>query len=197
MLRAYGFAPVEQSEPQRLTQQVRPEALRVLSATEFKRIEAQMQADLLPKECMVSGPFDDAQAAALRRTLDTALPPGSWQLNSVVVPAHWIVYMGKFASADGLTKKRAELTAMNLVPQSVKNPDLEIGLSLGGFAAQADANAELARLSLRGIRTARVVLETQEGRHFELKLPELTQDLKSKLNDLKPALAGKPLRSCG
>lgn len=27
MLRSYGWAPVEQSEPQRLTQQIRPEAI--------------------------------------------------------------------------------------------------------------------------------------------------------------------------
>jgi hypothetical protein len=31
MLRAYGFAPAQQREPQRLTQQVRPEAIRVLT----------------------------------------------------------------------------------------------------------------------------------------------------------------------
>lgn len=63
--------------------------------------------------------------------------------------------MGKFANAEGLAKKREEL-AMRLVPQGLNNADLEIGLSLGGFDSQSAAQAELARLSLRGIRTARV-----------------------------------------
>ena len=39
-LRAYGFAPAPQSEPQRMAQQIRPEALRVLTPSEFRRVEA-------------------------------------------------------------------------------------------------------------------------------------------------------------
>lgn len=197
MLLAYGFGPTQQQEPQRLTQQIKPDALRILTPAEFKRVEAQVQADLVPSECLMAGPFDDTQAAALRRSLEATLAPGSWQLDSVVVPARWIVYMGKFANADGLAKKRGELTAMNLVPQGLNNPDLEIGLSLGGFDTQAGAAAELAKLGLRGIRTAKVVQERQEGKQSQLKLPAVTQEMKARLNDIKPALGTKPFRTCG
>lgn len=197
MLRSYGFAPTSQREPQRLAQQVRPEALRILTPAEIKRVEAQAQADLAPKECLQAGPFDDAQAAELRKVLETALAPGSWQLQVSTVPARWIVYMGKFASAEGLAKKREELAVMRLVPQSLNNPSLEIGLSLGGFDSQAAAQAELARLILRGIRTARVVQERDQEQQTLLKLPALTQEMKLHLNDLKPTLAGRTLRACG
>ncbi len=197
MLRSYGFAATSQREPQRLTQQIMPEAIRVLTPAEFKRVEAQVQADLAPKECLQAGPFDDAQATALRTALETTMVPGSWQLQASTVPARWIVYMGKFANAEGLAKKREELAAMRLVPQSLNNADLEIGLSLGGFDSQSAAQAELARLNLRGIRTARVVQERGEGQQTLLKLPALTQDMKRRLNDLKPALAGRTLKACG
>ena len=197
MLRSYGFAATSQREPQRLTQQIMPEAIRVLTPAEFKRVEAQVQADLAPKECLQAGPFDDAQATALRTALETTMVPGSWQLQASTVPARWIVYMGKFANAEGLAKKREELAAMRLVPQSLNNADLEIGLSLGGFDSQSAAQAELARLNLRGIRTARVVQERGEGQQTMLKLPALTQDMKRRLNDLKPALAGRTLKACG
>ncbi len=40
-LRAYGLAPVQQAEPQRLDQQIRPEAARVLSPQEIKQVETQ------------------------------------------------------------------------------------------------------------------------------------------------------------
>lgn len=196
MLRVYGFAPVQQREPQRLAQQVRPEAIRVLTPAEFKRVEAQVQAELAPKECLLAGPFDDAQATNLRHTLESALAPGSWQLESVTVPARWIVYMGKFANAEALAKKQGELAAMKLVPQALTNPELEIGLSLGVFATQAEATAELNKLSLRGIRTAKVLLERQEGKQSQLKLPAVTAEIKGQLADLKPSLAGKPLHSC-
>ncbi len=196
MLRAYGFAPAQQREPQRLTQQVRPEAIRVLTPAEFKRVEAQVQAELVPKECLMAGPFDDAQAATLRHALESALAPGAWQLESITVPARWIVYMGKFANAEALAKKQGELAAMKLVPQALTNPDLEIGLSLGSFTTQAEATAEWSKLSLRGIRTAKVLLERQEGRQSQLKLPAATAEMKAQLADLRPSLAGKPLHSC-
>lgn len=196
MLRAYGFAPALQSEPQRLSQQIRPEAMRMLTPSEIKRVDAIAQADMVPKECLQAGPFDDAQVATLRHALESILAPGGWQIDAVKVSARWIVYMGKFANAEGLAKKRGELAAMSLVSQPVSNPDLEIGLSLGDFDSQAAATAELNRLSQRGIRTARVVQESQEGLKYQLKLPALTQEMKVRLNDLKPALVGRALKSC-
>jgi hypothetical protein len=159
-------------------------------------VEAQVQAEKDPRECLVAGPFDDAQAVTLRRALESALAPGSWQLESVVVPARWIVYMGKFSNAEALSKKQGELAAMKLVAQSLTNPELEIGLSLGGFATQAEASAELAKLTLRGIRTAKVLQERQEGKQFQLKLPAVTAEMKAQLADFKPSLAGKPLHIC-
>lgn len=196
MLRAYGFAPAQQREPQRLTQQVRPEAIRVLTPAEFKRVEAQVHAELVPKECLMAGPFDDAQVASLRHALESALAPGTWQIEPIPVPARWIVYMGKFANAEALAKKQGELAAMKLAPQALTNPDLEIGLSLGGFATQAEATAELNKLAQRGIRTAKVLLERQEGKLSQLKLPAVSAEMKAQLADFKPSLAGKPLHSC-
>ena len=38
-LASYGLAPASQSEPQRLTQQLRPEALRILSPLEARQLD--------------------------------------------------------------------------------------------------------------------------------------------------------------
>lgn len=197
-LSAYGYGPAPQNEPQRVAQQIRPESLHVLTPAESKRVQAQAQADSAPKECLQAGPFDDIQMAVVRRALESALAQGSWQFESVHVPERWIVYMGKFANADAMVKKRSELAAMNLVAQSLINPDLEPGFSLGGFDTQAAAAAELSRLtSLRGIRTAKVVRERVQGDQNQLKLPALTGEQKNRLNDIKPALAGRTLKPCG
>lgn len=196
LLRAYGFAPAQQSEPQRVAQQIRPESLRVLSAGEIKGVEAQLQTDLAPKECMQAGPFDQATAGALRAALEAALPPGSWQLDAIAQPARWIVYMGKYPTAEALLKKRAELANMNLKLEALTNPALEIGISLGGFDTQVAADTELARLNQRGIRTARVVLEHEAAQVSQLKLPAVTETIKAKLEGLRPAMAGKAFRKC-
>ena len=195
-LRAQGFAPAQQSEPQRMAQQIRPEAIRILTPAENQKVLAQVQADLEPKHCFTAGPFDATQVGALDRTLSSALPPGGWQFESVTVPAHWIIYMGKFANAEALEKKRAELAVFKLVPQPVHNPSLEIGLSLGGYDSQEAATAELNKLIQRGIRTARVQQERAAGNATFLKLPAATDAMKQRLNDLKPAMAGQTLKAC-
>ncbi len=195
--RAYGFAPAQQSEPQRLAQQIKPEAVRLLTNGDVKRMEEQAQAESAPKECLAAGPFDEAQTTALRKVLEAALPPGAWQLDPVQIPERWIVYMGKYADQDALIKKRAELSTMNLKIEALTNPDLELGLSLGGFETQAAAAQELSRLSQRGIRTARVVLELPAAKGTTLKLPAIAEAMKPRLGEVRAALAGKSLHSCG
>jgi hypothetical protein len=49
-LRAYGLAPVQQAEPQRLDQQIRPESVRVMSPQEFKQVETQAQETSGPSQ---------------------------------------------------------------------------------------------------------------------------------------------------
>jgi hypothetical protein len=196
LLQAYGFGPVQQSEPQRLTQQIAPTALRLLSAKDFQQIEEQIKADQAPKECLQAGPFDEAQTAALRQALGDALPPNVWSLEELNIPARWIVYMGKYASNEALVKKRAEILAMNLPAERLDNPALEPGLSLGGFDTKADADAALARLSARGLHTARVLQEHGESTAYRLKLPAVGAALKPKLGDMRAALGNKTLHAC-
>jgi hypothetical protein len=195
-LRAYGFAPAQQSEPQRMAQQVKPEAIRILSSEEFKALEEQVQADAAPKECLQAGPFSEAQLVRLRSTLEDTLPADTWQLNTVQEPARWIVYMGKYPNAETREKKRAELLAMKLSIEPLHNPELEPGLSLGGFDSAEGANTELARLGQRGLRTARVVQENEIRQTTVLQLPAVTDALRERLSAIKPALAGKSLKAC-
>lgn len=197
LLRAYGFAPVQQSEPQRLAQQLRPEALQPLTPEEVKRVEfVPPPVPLKPAECLQAGLFDEKQSAILRSTLEPALPAGSWRLEPVVEPARWIIYMGKFATPEAMAKKRSELAALDLKFEPLRNPALELGLSLGGFATQDAATAALVRLNQRGVRTARVTQEQVEARGNLLKIPAADDTLRVRLDEFKPALAGKLLRAC-
>ena len=116
-----GFAPVQQAEPQRLAQQIKPELLHLLTVQELRLEDAPPRvAGKLP-ECLQAGLFDETQSALLRRTLETGLPAGSWMLDETGEPARWIVYMGKFVSAEALAKKRSELASLN-EPRSAASP---------------------------------------------------------------------------
>lgn len=195
-LRTYGFAPVEQSEPQRLAQQIRPDALLTLTPEEARRIEAPAPTPPKPPECLQAGVFDEKQLVALRAALEATLPAGSWQLETVTEPARWIIYMGRYPNAQALAAKRAELANMKLTYEPLSRPDMEPGLSLGGFETQAAANEALLALNRRGVRTARVVQERAESQSGTLKIPAADDTLRLRIEELKPALAGKLLRSC-
>jgi hypothetical protein len=193
LLAAWGLAPAQQSEPHRLEQQIKPQAIRILSSEEARRIE--VSAAPRPPECLQAGPIDDSQSVGLRVALES-WPSGSWTLEPAVEPARWIVYMGKYLAAENVVRKKAELRQMGVSFEALSNPSLEPGLSLGGFATEAEAARQLEVLSQRGVRTAKVVLERPETRGQLLKLPAVDDTLRSRLDELKPALASKNLRPC-
>ncbi|MES2687024.1 MAG: SPOR domain-containing protein [Pseudomonadota bacterium] len=200
LLAAYGLAPGVQAEPQRLATQIRPEAIRLLTAEEAKKLESAPPANASTAasapECLQAGLFNEQQTATLRASLDATLPPGSWQFESSVEPARWIVYMGKYNNPENLAKKRSELRQLGVPFRAVNNEALAPGLALASFPLEADAEKELARIATRGVRTARVAQERAEARGQILKLAAVDAALRAQLDAIKPQLEGKALQSC-
>lgn len=191
LLAAWGYAPVQQSEPQRLTQQVRPQSIRVLSADELRRLEAGGRG----LECLVAGPVEEAQLPALKQAL-TTWPAQAWSLEAGAEAGRWIIYMGRYPSPDFVVKKKAELRQLGVSFQSLDTPALEPGISLGGFASEAEAESALEALAGKGVRTARVVQERAELRGQMLRLGAVDDALRARLDELRPMLSGRAWRSC-
>ena len=199
LLADYGFAPAAQAEPQRLAQQIKPQAMQLLTAAEARQLESTTSPATPAQaaaECLQAGVFSPEQSSALRTGLESSLPIGSWTLESSVEPGRWIVYMGKYNSEDALIKKRSELRGLGVSFEALVNPALGPGLSLGHYSSQAEAERELAKAATRGVRTAKVVQERPEARGQLLKLPAADAAIKAKLDALKPQLAGKTLQAC-
>ncbi len=224
-LRTWGQGPAEQAEPQRMNQQIRPETLQILrvnpsrsssaapappvatspspstpptppstSTTADASAPAATPSSGEQAECLQAGVFDERQAEALR-TAAAGLPPGSWMLEPTPVSGRWMVYMGRFDDLETLDKKRAELRARS-VPFDRAGGTWEYGLSLGRFASEEAAKRELANLSNKGVRTARVIQERADTPGFTLRLPAVTDALRAQLDTLRTAMAGKTLRNC-
>jgi hypothetical protein len=191
----WGVDPLQQAEPQRLSQQIRPEAIKVLRADELKRAEAVAAQAPRPAECLASPALDDGSVAALRTVLD-GWPAGSWNLEPLVEPARWIIYMGKYPGVEQVARKRAELRQLGISFEAPANPELEPGLSLGGFTTEAAANQQLHSLNDRGVRTARVVQERPEQRGQRLVFPAVDDSLRPRLDELKVPLNSRPLKAC-
>lgn len=215
----FGLAPEEQSEPQRMNQQIRPETLQILRVNPSKPsapppapaaappaaagsqsaapapTDANAVAAADPAECLLAGVFDDRQAEALRTAAAAGLPAGSWVMDPTPIPGRWMVYMGRFEDIETLDRKRAELRARK-VDHDRAGGTLELGLSLGRFSTKEAAERELASLNTRGVRTARVIQERPDSPGFTLRLPSVNDALRARLDTLRTAMAGKTLRTC-
>lgn len=191
-----GFAPIAQSEPRRIQAQIKPEAIRLLSSTEAKRVDALASAPSpKPAECLQSALLSDAQASAVRAAAAN-LPAGAWGFEAASERARWIVYMGKYANAEALAKKKTELRELSIAFESLKNPTLEPGISLGVFATQSQANESMTTLAKRGVRTAKVVQELPEREGQVLKLPSVDDALRSQLDGIKSVVGAAGLVVC-
>lgn len=116
LLAGLGLAPEQQTEPQRLHQQIRPEELRLLSAAEQQLAEAPGPASSAP-ECLQAGPFTEAQSALLRGALAATMPPGSWTLDA----AKGQGMMLRLTHADAAQRTRLEELRPALAGQAL-NP---------------------------------------------------------------------------
>ncbi len=194
LLRELGFAPTQQSEPQRMQQQIRPDSLRLQGAG---RDEPPASAPVVvaSTECLQSPLLDEAQTTALRTRLES-LPSGSWALEPVNESARWMVYMGPYTAPDSLSKKQAELRQINVTFEVATKALPGPGLSLGSFASSGAANQRLDTLLQRGVRTARVLQERREQRGQVLRLPLVDEALRARLAELQTALGDKLLTPC-
>jgi hypothetical protein len=148
-------------------------------------------------ECLVAGTFDEAEAGVLRQALSARLPASAWGFEPVVItPARWVVHMGRYPNAEAVERKKAELRAMKVAFDTPSNPSLMPGLALGRFDSEAAATQELASLTRRGVRTAHVAVERAEQRGLQVRLPAVDEGMKSRLGDMRAALAGKALKPC-
>lgn len=213
-----GWQPETQSEAFRLKQQMRPEAIQVGPATPASRPSASTAASAAaptpapetaplatpepstvatgPSRCWQAGTFDDKQIVAVRTALrDLEIPAEQWALQTSAVNGRWMVYLGKFPNTEALELRRAELRQQGVSFDRATGA-LEPGLSLGRFPSEEAATRELTTFLRKGVRGARVVQERAETTLYTLRLPHVAPELHARVERLKPALAGKPLRLC-
>lgn len=215
-----GWQPETQSEAFRLRQQVRPDTIQVSTprtpaatgpASSATATAAPPQAPALPQpaadpallaasaapaRCWQVGSFDEKQVAAIRAALrDLDIPATAWEWQTNPVTGRWMVYLGKFPNAEALDLKRSELRQRSISYDRAGGA-LEPGLSLGRFTSEEAATRELTTMLRQGVRGARVVQERADTTLYTLRLPQVTPELHTRVDLLKPALAGKPLRLC-
>lgn len=146
-----------------------------------------------PVACLQAGPFDPAQARALRRATDT-WPASSWQLLEHEQAGRWMVYLGDIGDELAVRVRRSDLTRRGVDVDSPGSA-LEPGLSLGRYSSPDAADQALAYLTAQGIEGLRVVVERKPMVSYTLRLPRADGALRQSARQLP--LAGKRLQDCG
>lgn len=192
----YGVGPAVQTEPERMQAQIRPQALRVLSAPEAEQALAQAARAATPTQCLESARLSQAQAALLREQLSAQWPADAWRMTPWSESARWIIYIGPLSRPDALARKQQELHQRKVAFEAYSSAELGPGLSLGTYATQEQAQAQLSALTQRGVRTARVVQTAAASSGEQLRLPAVTAALQQWIPKMAPYLGEAGLTPC-
>ncbi len=147
--------------------------------------------------CYQAGPLTTEEHRRVITVLAQQLGNGSWTTQTVTAPGLWLVYMGPYPDPDMLERKQIELRRIrNLNFEEVRSPpNLAMGLSLGRFNQQAQAEASLETLRLRGVRTARVVTIRPAADLMVIRVPAASSEVQRRLAAL-PLPTGKGFAAC-
>lgn len=211
-LLAYGWGPSQQREPQRVAQQVHPEAITILNGQEASSSDggpapqpatsapnpeaSDIPAPVVTAACWQMADLDAQQADALRPLLKSKFPEGASVLEETRLPARWMVYMGKYTQPEDLAKKRDQLSQLKVPFSVLSNTAFSPGFSLGVFSSEEAANTALQDVARRGVRSARVVQERPDILRYRLQLYAGGVADQASLSAIKAALPGKALESC-
>lgn len=193
-----GISPEGDRDPERLKRQVHPEVIRILppgsvpASAPAETTGSAGTAAVVAAVCFESGPYSAADLPAAEGVLKAALPAGTtWAVQNGERPGVWLIYMGKYANREALDRKVAELKGIDVSAEPVRSsPELEPGLSLGRFDNRGQADARLAELGKRGVRTARVINITPPAPAHTLRFAQADGGLQRALAGLKGKLPG-------
>ena len=169
-----GRRPNADREPERLQRQVNPELVKLLppagasvpaagasspsSAASSPLVAVAASAAGAAGVCLEAGPLPAAALAGAEKALAAAgVAAGSWTTSAAAPKGVYLIYMGRYEDDEALQRKLEELKRRRIEAQPVRHAELQPGLEVGRFDDKDAADEALARLSQRGLRTARVL----------------------------------------
>ena len=203
-------------EPERLQQQVRPEAVQLITPT---AASAALQAaaaqrtgpvaaatasaplgasDSSATVCLEAGPFAAGEVAAAERGLrELKWPSLEWTPQRSERGGSYIVYQGKYSDETAMARRRDEYRRQQIAAEEVRNsPDLQPGLQFGRYDNRAAADAVAAQLLQQGVKGARVVTINMPVVVTLLRVERADGALAARLAQLNLPPAGSGFRPC-
>ena len=212
-----GVTRHREREPERAQQQVRPDAVQLITPTAASAAlqaaaaqrsnlaaaaapasAAQAPADASVTVCLEAGPFAAAEVAAAERGLrELKLPALEWTQQRSERGGSYIVYQGRFADDAAMARRRDDYRRQQITVDEVRSsPDLQPGLQFGRYDSRAAADGALAQLTQQGVKAARVVTINIPVVVTLLRVERADGALAARLMQLSLPPAGSGFRPC-
>ena len=147
--------------------------------------------------CLEAGPFSDNEATRVQATLDKALAGANVVDQKTPKPGRWLVYMGRYANAEALTKKEEELKRRKIqYSEMPESSPLAPGLSLGVFSDRNNATRALDQFAELDIHTARVVELVPASSNHLFRFETSDVALATRASALKLGAAARDFKPC-
>ena len=194
----FGAGPVL-SEAQLMEQQLNPQAIQLPSAEQVAVLATERpKPKPIVAACLELGAFNPGDVGRVQQALDPlALGPRLSQRRAEEIASYW-VFMPPQRDRQAANQKAGELRKLGVEDFFVvqEDPKHRFAISLGVFKTSEAAQARLADLRAKGVRTARVGPRETPVHKIYFTVREVPDALASKLNELRQSFPGSELKTC-
>lgn len=183
-------------ESQLLQQQINPQAIRVLPATQLAKIAAVKRDKTVA--CLEWGAFVGGEAGRADEALAPLALGAKLAQRRVDETATWWVFMPPQGSRQAATIKAAELKRLGIEDYFIvqEDPKVRFAISLGVFRTQEAASNRLDQLRSKGVRTAQLGARDTQVQKTWFQVRDVPEAVVAKLNDLRQGFPGSELKEC-
>ena len=193
----FGYARLDraaQSEAGRLSAQVQPDRIRVLSSQQVAALGPGKVA-ALPDVCVEWGPFAEVDRARAQADLEPLQLGRLVSQRPVAADPMWWVNTGPVASRGAADKRAAELRLLSIDDLSVVDAGKgQFTVSLGMFRTEAAANARVEALATRGVAGTRGEPRQTGAAQAMLIVRDPPQAALARLRELQPQYPGSDVK---
>lgn len=209
----YVAPPETAADPAPLARQIEPEKLKVVAPSDLPspsptkpppppapaaQPAAQPAAVPVALKCIEWGSFTITDAPRAEKALEPLALGARLAQRRTEENASWWVFIPSQRTRQGAQRKAAELKELGIDEYFVVQEEgpLRWALSLGVFRTEEAAQAHLAGLRTRGVRTARVGERDTAVSKVWLRVSNVDPGLERQLIDIALQMEGSELRSC-
>jgi SPOR domain len=197
----YG-PPADAADPTPLQREIEPEKLKIIRPADLPppvaRSDKSAPSPAGGTSCLEWGSFTLADTARAELALEPlALGPRLTQRRIEELAAWWVFIPSQGRPAA--FKRAAELKELGVDDYFIVQEEGEHrwALSLGVFRSEKAAQARLAALRDKGVRTARVIARETVVPRVWLQVKGVDAPLQARLKDIARQIEGSELRECG